>query len=155
MKNFKHMSLLVLIWVITIIAFAISFSIYGTTFRDTPESPGEFVAIFFIILIFALFFGFICSIPAFLFFGVASFFILKTELDQKTKKFLILMVNYLDILATCGITYGLIYLVKDGDNSSFSMLEYVFWYPNWVILGVSTISILLLPFDKKFSLTNK
>lgn len=155
MKSYKQILQLSLVWAITILAFAISFSVYGASIMMSAgdgQSPMlYFIISFCIIFCFALVLGFISSVPAFVFFGLFSFLVLQIPMDLRIKKIIILAINYMDILCTCAFTFAIIASSTTNTAPQYSLYplkNYILWYPNWVIILTSTIAILLMPFGK-------
>lgn len=161
MKKITDFGKLFFIWVITILFFSVSFTIYAVAKMDLIKQE-EFIILFIIIIIFPFCFGLLFSVPQFVLFAGIGFWILQTNWSVRIKKLLLLAINYINILVTCTITFMIIWAVIESDQKSSGekdyngLLKYVFWYPNWVIIFTSTIAILLMPFgNKKPILTNQ
>lgn len=87
--NKKEVGKLILIWILT----NLSVALFGWLVMDDGKQDVEGTFMFFII-------ASMLSIPAVVFFTLISYRVLKTQKNIWTAKLIILMINYIDIIAT-------------------------------------------------------
>lgn len=143
MKSAKNVLFLFLTWIISLLALCLSFIFYskeGLTFQKIAGGT-------FLLMIYSAIF----SLPAFIFFLVTSVFTLRSsKLNVIQKKLIMVSANLLDIL----ITFGALFLLVASDtfnNGSVKSLpslnNILSFYPVWVLAVVSSLLIVLFPFN--------
>lgn len=154
MKKLTDFGKLILIWLISILVFNFSFSVFAATIRNSNDDI-TVIFMFTLTFIFTLFFAALSSIPNLIFFVLLGMVILQTKYSQRTKKIFLMIINTLGILVLCIVTFGFISLIREKEGLLYPLNKYIWWYPNWVLLVSSNLAILLMPFgNKKTSQTN-
>jgi hypothetical protein len=148
MKSFKNPLFLLLVWMGSLLALCLSFFFYS----KEPVTFQKLVGGTFLMMIYSVIFSF----PAFIFFLVVSIFTLRsTKLTVIQKKIIMNGANLFDILLTFGALYLLISdnAINHDSTRHLANLKDVFaFYPLWALIGVSTLLILILPFNFKKTL---
>lgn len=143
MKTLKNPLLLILVWILSLLALSVSFILYskeGLTFQKITGGT-------FLLMIYSAIF----SLPAFIFFFLVSFFVLRSaKLSSIKKRLIMCSANLVDIVLTFGALYFLM-AAETGSNESARQLKAIkdifSFYPIWVLVIVSNTIIFLLPFN--------
>ena len=149
MKIIKELGKLMLVWLSSILFFSVAIACYISKGKNIDLEIIRSSILF-------IFYSCIFSMPAFIFFAVLSILIIQTKLSILKKKCLMILVNYIDIIAT----WLVLVLISTAGSKGYTgkyllqLTEYIpGFYPLWVLVVTSTIAILIIPFrDKK---TNK
>jgi len=145
MKPLKNPLLLILTWLISIFALTLSFLFYEAR-SNVIGDAGKMLGSTFLLMIYAGVFSF----PAFLFFITISTFILRNKNWSNRKKRVLMMgTNMVDILFTFGVFVIIIFNdFKMGSSATVmnKTSELFFFYPFWILVLVSNLLILTLPY---------
>src|SRR5687767_12228477 len=143
MKSAKNILFLFLVWFVSVFALCLSFMFY----QDETLTFQKVVGGTLLLMIYSAIFSF----PAFLFFLIVSIFALKSKkLSGIQKRVIMVSANLADIFLTFGALFLLIMqdALQDKSTQQIGQLENIFaFYPLWVLVIVSSLLILVLPFN--------
>ena len=156
MKTWTAILWLLLIWMISILAFSFFFTIYVANMAGMNQYPNndEQWAVLLLWIIWGfitLMFAATLSIPALIWFLLTGVGILKTKLSVKIKKLLLITSNYIGI-GTSSVVAVLIFIgiaKTENESSSYILNKILTFYPTWSIVALSTICILFIPINQK------
>ncbi len=152
MKAIKGILKLTFIWVLSVLAFAIGFTLFimfQTNQSIIKDSP-EMVMVGFLCIIWlvaSFFFALLSSIPGFAFFAIFGSIVLSIPMSQNIKKGLLIAINCLNLFMHGFVGY---HILKDSAfvPGAFNTVgKYIMWLPNWTLFIVSNATILLLNYN--------